>query len=156
MPLDRIHTLADLQEEQMLLRVQIASSKKEFLRAAGDTASLGRKFLIHKVLITAGVAGLGIAGRKMISSASTSSHDNNNPSGWKKWLPQLLLTALPLALKFFSSRAQHEEEDDDYGYETASSASSNTSNGQWAAALVPLAVSLIQHLMEDDDEPDYN
>lgn len=86
---NKITTLSELQREKKKLRMEIELSKREFAHSMGSSRATLKDFLVKKVAIPAGIAGVGLAGVNQLIGSSdsdkTSSQSNN-----------LLSTILPI------------------------------------------------------------
>jgi hypothetical protein len=84
-----ITSLTALQEEKKKLKMEIELSKREFTHSLGSSRANLKDFLVQKVAIPTGIAGVGIAGlNKLMSSSDNHSKASNTNS--------FLTTALPI------------------------------------------------------------
>lgn len=110
-----INSLAEVEAMRKQLKISMAVTRKEFFRSAGDTAALGRKALFQKVLLPAGLAGLGIAAIKKILPDHEDLHaaeemvpTDGNPITQQWWF-KLLMAGLPLLQQYIFNYFESEE-----------------------------------------------
>lgn len=83
-----ITSLAALREEKKKLKMEIELSKREFAHSLGSSRANLKDFLVQKVAIPAGIAGVGIAGVNKLMSSDNKTSSSHSSS--------FLTTALPI------------------------------------------------------------
>ena len=154
---NHIHTLAALKDERIRLKICMAATKKELFHSAGITTSLGRQFLFKKILLPAGIAGLGFATTRKLFSASADGRkaSGDAPDNSRHWLLHLLMAGLPLVSQYFLSREMAGATEDEIdGQEALHSGSGygNLTAVTWLASLLPVVVTLLQQFVFSNDE----
>jgi hypothetical protein len=112
----------ELQQQQDKLQRQMELTKQEFIRSAEHTSTLGREFLLKKILLPAGAFGLGYFAVKKIMhrhDAASNGHSPDDghliekevvrPKGSQHWFPKFMLVALPLVQQFFLKKDTDEK-----------------------------------------------
>ena len=113
----KITSLKELKIRKKELRMEMELTKREFSHSMGSSRAELKNFLVQKVALPAGVAGLGIAGiSKLVSNATEEKYENGHTTVIKKDSSSVVLkTILPLLVSavqtyFFKKTAEEAEE----------------------------------------------
>lgn len=96
---EKITSLADLKVQKKKLRMEIELSKREFAHSLGTSRATLSSFLLKKVAIPAGAAGLGIAGISKLMSSDEKVIAQQSKSLLPTLLPILITAFQTLFLK---------------------------------------------------------
>lgn len=124
----KIKSLADLQNRKKELKIQMEVSKREFAQGVVNTKDQSTSFLINKVAIPLGVAGIvgfGLykllggkkkkakAEAKEVMSLAAASPEKKSLFDWQQLLLQFLPIGIQLAKNYFLSPSDNNENLDD-------------------------------------------
>lgn len=117
----KIQSLSQLEKEKRKLKLKMEVSKREFAHSFETTQSDTKRFLLHKVIIPAGVvgaAGLGVskviaANKKKkqtqyFTETTTERSENTKKSSFANW-QGLIMKLLPIGIQLFQSYIIKEE-----------------------------------------------
>lgn len=105
---NQITSLSALKEEKKKLRMEIELSKREFAHSLGSSRANLKEFLLKKVAIPAGVAGLGVAGVSKLMS-SNENHQNGHQSNQFGGLLAAVLPVIATAAQTYFFKKESNE-----------------------------------------------